>query len=335
MKNNFVDSIKIFCKSGDGGSGMICFRKGKYIFKSYPDGGSGGNGGNIFIQGNSNICTFIHLRYKKHWIANPGKSGGKNNRTGSNGKNILIEVPLGTIVRDCNGNLIMEVNKNMEKKMLLSGGIGGKGNASFGNKKNKILNFNSKNGVKTKGKWINLELKVLADVGIIGFPNVGKSTLLATITKAKTKVGNYPFTNKIPYVGILNFNFKSIVIADIPGIIENASHGKGLGHNFLRHIERNYILLFLIFSEEKNEKKQYLILLNELKKFNPELLKKKRLLVASKSDIIKDCDKKRILNEFLNIKENITFISYKNKNEINNLLKKIFNILINKKTIFS
>ncbi|WP_185877748.1 GTPase ObgE [Blattabacterium cuenoti] len=325
MSNNFIDFIKIFCKSGDGGSGNIHFCKKKNLSKKIPDGGNGGNGGNIFIQGNSNINTFIHLRYKKHWIAMSGKSGGKNKKTGLNGKDLLIEVPLGTIIKDHNENIIEEINQNLKKIILFKGGLGGKGSAFF-KRKNYKFNFCSKNGKKTKGRWIYLELKFLSDVGIIGFPNVGKSTLLSTITKAKTKIGNYCFTNKIPYIGILNFNFQSITIADIPGIIENASNGKGLGYNFLRHIERNSILLFLIFSEKKNEIKQYFILLNELKKFNPKLLNKKRLLVMSKSDLIENYDKKRILNEFLNIKENIIFISYKNKNEINNLINEIVNL---------
>ncbi|WP_185868869.1 GTPase ObgE [Blattabacterium cuenoti] len=308
MKNCFIDFIKIYCKSGDGGSGCIHFYRDKYISRGGPDGGTGGRGGNIIIQGNSSIHTFFHLRYNRHCIAQSGYPGRENNVTGSNGKDFLIEVPIGTVVKDENKNIITEIVKNYEKKILFKGGKGGKGNAFFKNSVNQSP-YHAQKGVKTKGYYIFLELKILADVGLLGFPNTGKSTLLSVITKAKPKIGNFFFTTKYPNLGVVKMNFNSFLIADIPGIIENASEGKGLGHRFLRHAERNSVLLFVISADTKNKKQKYLILLKELSKFNLDFLNKKRLLVISKSDLISNKEKDKIRKTFFKIKENLIFIS--------------------------
>ncbi|QIK16602.1 GTPase ObgE [Blattabacterium sp. DPU] len=327
MKNCFVDFIRIFCKSGDGGSGSIHFYRDKSVNRGGPDGGSGGKGGNILIQGNSHIHTFLHLRYHKHWIAKSGLPGKGNNITGANGKDLLIEVPIGTIVKDEKKNIIMEITQNFQKEVLFRGGKGGKGNVFF---KNSICQspYYAQPGIKTKGNWIFLELKILADVGFIGFPNTGKSTLLSTITRAKPKIGNFAFTTTIPHIGVVKTDFNSFLVADIPGIIEKASEGKGLGHDFLRHAERNSVLLFLISSDTKNKKKEYFILLNELKKFNSNFLKKKRLLAISKSDLIKDEKKKKIRESFFNkFKEDIVFISSFTKEGLSELIQKLWEMI--------
>ncbi|WP_185861978.1 GTPase ObgE [Blattabacterium cuenoti] len=326
MKNYFIDFIKIYCKSGDGGAGCIHFYRDKNIIKGGPDGGSGGKGGNIVIQGNYHIHTFFHLRYNKHWIAKSGFSGKRNNITGSNGKDLLIEVPIGTIVKDQKKNIITEINKSFQKKILFEGGKGGKGNSFFKNSINQSPYY-AQPGMKTKGYWIFLELKILADVGIIGVPNVGKSTLLSVITKAKPKIGNFAFTTKEPHLGAVKMDFNSFIIADIPGIIEKASDGKGLGYYFLRHVERNSILLFLISSETKNKKKEYFILLNELKKFNSSLLKKKRLLAISKSDLISSETKNKIKKIFSNL--DIIFFSSFTKEGLIELKKKLWELIKN------
>ncbi|WP_185865848.1 GTPase ObgE [Blattabacterium cuenoti] len=326
MENCFVDFIKIYCKSGNGGAGCIHFYRDKYITRGGPDGGSGGKGGDIIIQGNSHIHTFLHLRYNKHWIAESGSSGKENNITGSSGKDLLIEVPIGTVVKDEKKNAITEITKNHEKKILFEGGKGGKGNAFF---KNSIYQspIHAQKGIKTKGYWIFLELKILADVGLIGFPNTGKSTLLSVITRAKPKIANFSFTTKTPNLGVVKMNFDSFLVADIPGIIEKASEGKGLGHHFLRHAERNSVLLFLISSETKNKIKEYLILLKELNKFNSNFLNKKRLLAISKSDLINDKKKEKIREIFLSLKENILFISSFTKEGLMELKIKLWKLI--------
>ncbi|AWU44002.1 GTPase ObgE [Blattabacterium sp. (Cryptocercus kyebangensis)] len=328
MTKSFIDFIKIYCKSGNGGKGCIHFHKKKYIKRGSSDGGSGGKGGDIIIQGNSNLHTFIHLKYNKYWIAKSGNPGKGNNITGANGKNLFIEVPIGTIIKDINKNILVEITKNHQEEVLFKGGKGGKGNIFFKNSKFQSP-FYAQTGIKTIGNWIFLELKILADVGLIGFPNSGKSTLLSTITKAKPKIGNFPFTTKIPNLGIvkMNYDYDTFLVADIPGIIEKASQGKGLGYTFLRHIERNLVLLFLISAETKNNKIEYFILLNELKKFNRKLLNKKRLLVISKSDLIDNETKKRIKKIFLTLGENIIFISSFTKEGIIQLKNKLWNII--------
>ncbi|WP_341652364.1 GTPase ObgE [Blattabacterium cuenoti] len=326
MKNGFIDFIKIYCKSGDGGNGCVHFYRNRRIARGGPDGGTGGKGGNIILQGNSHIHTFLHLRYHKHWIAKSGFPGKRKNITGKNGKDLLIEVPVGTVVKDEKKNIIMEITKNSQKKILFEGGKGGKGNAFFKNSRIQSPHY-AQSGIKTKGNWIFLELKILADVGFIGFPNTGKSTLLSTITKAKPKIGNFSFTTKIPHIGVVEVDFNSFLVADIPGIIEKASEGKGLGHRFLRHVERNSVLLFLVSSDTKNKQEEYLILLNELTKFNSNLLKKKRLLAISKSDLINNEEKKEIQKNFFKLKENVVFISSFTKEGLSELIEKLWKLI--------
>ncbi|WP_341658323.1 GTPase ObgE [Blattabacterium cuenoti] len=326
MKNGFIDFIKIYCKSGDGGTGCVHFYRDRRIARGGPDGGTGGKGGDIIFQGNSHLHTFLHLRYHKHWIAKSGFPGKRKNITGENGKDLLIEVPVGTVVKDEKKNIIMEITKNSQKIILFKGGKGGKGNTFFKNSRIQSPHY-AQSGIKTKGNWIFLELKILADVGFIGFPNTGKSTLLSTITKAKPKIGNFSFTTKIPYIGVVKIDFNSFLVADIPGIIEKASEGKGLGHHFLRHVERNSVLLFLVSSDTKNKKKEYLILLNELRKFNSNLLKKKRLLAISKSDLINNEEKKEIEKIFFKLKENIVFISSFTKEGLSELIEKLWKLI--------
>ncbi|WP_185861107.1 GTPase ObgE [Blattabacterium cuenoti] len=326
MINDFVDFIKIFCKSGDGGAGFVHFYRDRSITRGGPDGGTGGKGGDIIIQGNSHIHNFLHLRYHKHWIAQSGFPGKKNNITGAKGKDILIEVPVGTVIKNEKKDIIMEITKNFQKKILFEGGKGGKGNTFF---KNSIRQspYHAQPGIKTKGNWIFLELKILSDVGFIGFPNTGKSTLLSVITKAKPKIGNFAFTTKIPHIGVVYIDYNSFLAADIPGIIEKASEGKGLGHRFLRHIERNSVLLFLISSDTRNKKKEYFILLNELKKFNSNLLNKKRLLAISKSDLINNEEKNKIKKSFLKLKENIIFFSSFTQEGLSELINKLWKLI--------
>ncbi|WP_341658743.1 GTPase ObgE [Blattabacterium cuenoti] len=326
MKNNFIDFIKIYCKSGDGGTGCVHFYRDKRIVRGGPDGGTGGKGGDIILKGNSHIHTFLHLRYHKHWIAKSGFPGKRKNLTGENGKDLLIEVPVGTVVKDEKKNIIMEITKDSQKKILFEGGKGGKGNTCFKNSRIQSPHY-AQSGIKTKGSWIFLELKILADVGFIGFPNTGKSTLLSTITKAKPKIGNFSFTTTIPYIGVVKVDFNSFLVADIPGIIEKASEGKGLGHYFLRHVERNSVLLFLVSSNTKDKKKEYFILLNELTKFNSNLLKKKRLLAISKSDLINNEEKKEIKKIFFKLKENIVFISSFTKEGLSELIEKLWKLI--------
>ncbi|WP_185871485.1 GTPase ObgE [Blattabacterium cuenoti] len=330
MENCFIDFIKIFCKSGDGGSGYVHFHRDRFIKRGGPDGGTGGKGGDIIFQGNSHIHTFLHLRYHKHWIAKSGLSGKKNNITGANGKDLLIEVPIGTVVKDEKKNIIMEITENFQKKILFKGGTGGKGNAFFRNSISQSPCY-AQSGIKTKGNWVFLELKILSDVGFIGFPNTGKSTLLSTITNAKPKIGNFSFTTKKPHIGVVKVNFNSFLASDIPGIIEKASEGRGLGHSFLRHVERNSVLLFLISSDTKDKKKEYLTLLNELGRFNLNLLKKRHLLAISKSDLINNEEKQKIKDFFLKLEENIVFISSFTKEGIPELIEELWNLIRKKK----
>jgi len=284
---NFIDYVTIYSKSGNGGEGSKHFRREKFVPKGGPDGGDGGRGGHIILKGNKQLWTLLHLKYKKHFVAEKGKPGGGSKKNGANGKDIIIEVPLGTIARKKdNDEKILEITKNNEEKTLLQGGIGGLGNHNFKSSTNQSPKYaqSGKNGME---QWITLELKVLADVGIVGFPNSGKSTLLSVVSKAKPKIGDYPFTTIKPNLGVVPYKEdKSFVLADIPGIIEGASKGKGLGLRFLRHIERNSILLFLIPINSQNITKEYNLLLKELKFYNKELLDKERILAISKSDLV-------------------------------------------------
>jgi len=286
-EGNFVDYVKINLASGKGGKGSTHLRREKYIAKGGPDGGDGGRGGHIILKGNPQFWTLYHLKFKRHFKADNGGDGGKNRITGSNGKDIYIDVPLGTVVKNSTDEkLLFEITKDGEEKIICEGGMGGRGNWHFKSSTNQTPRY-AQPGIAKQEMQITLELKVLADVGLVGFPNAGKSTLLSVITDAKPKIGNYEFTTLKPNLGIVNYkDFKSFIMADIPGIIEGASDGKGLGHYFLRHIERNSTLLFMIPADSDNIVKSYNVLLNELKKYNPELLDKSRLIAITKSDLL-------------------------------------------------
>lgn len=285
--SNFVDYIKIFCRSGKGGAGSRHFRREKFIPKGGPDGGDGGRGGHIYLRGNRNMWTLLHLRYEKHIFAGHGESGSSAQKTGADGSDVFIEVPLGTIARNAETNELMaEITIHDEEKILLKGGRGGLGNQHFKSATNQTPRY-AQPGETGIEMFITLELKVLADVGLVGFPNAGKSTLLSVVSAAKPKIANYPFTTLEPNIGIVSYREnRSFVMADIPGIIEGASEGKGLGFRFLRHIERNSTLLFMVPSDSPSIQAEYRILLKELEKYNPELLDKKRILAITKSDLL-------------------------------------------------
>lgn len=286
-EGNFVDFVKIYAQSGNGGAGSTHLHREKFIEKGGPDGGDGGRGGHVILRGSDNLWTLFHLKFNKHTRAGHGGSGSKNTSTGADGDDKYIEVPLGTIVRDAETNeILFEITENGEEKFLLKGGMGGLGNWHFRTSTHQTPRF-SQPGMPGQENWFLLELKVLADVGLVGFPNAGKSTLLSVITSAKPKIADYPFTTLKPNLGIVAYrDYQSFVMADIPGIIEGAAEGKGLGLRFLRHIERNSILLFMVPADSDDINKEYQILLNELKLHNPELLDKNRLLAISKSDML-------------------------------------------------
>ena len=286
-EGNFVDYVKINIYSGNGGKGSAHFRREKYITKGGPDGGDGGRGGHIIFVTDKSLWTLYHFKFKKHFKCGHGGDGSGSRSTGADGEDVIIRVPIGTVIKDFKtNNIIHETIEDGEEKIILKGGKGGLGNWNFRSSTNQAPRY-AQPGIKGEEKQLVLELKLLADVGLVGFPNVGKSTLLKTLTSAKPKIGNYEFTTLKPNLGIVEYrDFKSFVIADIPGIIEGASEGRGLGHYFLRHIERNSVLLFLLSSESDDIVKQYEVLLNELKKYNPELLDKQRLIAISKSDLL-------------------------------------------------
>ncbi|SFG88222.1 GTP-binding protein [Algoriphagus hitonicola] len=285
--SNFIDYVKFCSRSGAGGAGSLHFRREKHVPKGGPDGGDGGRGGHIILRGSSQLWTLLHLKYKKHVIAESGKSGEGGRRTGADGKDVILEVPLGTVAKDAEtGEVRCEITQDGQEVILTKGGRGGLGNDHFKSATNQAPHF-SQPGESGIEEWIILELKLLADVGLVGFPNAGKSTLLASISAARPEIGDYPFTTLVPNLGVVGYrDDKSFVMADIPGIIEGAAEGKGLGTRFLRHIERNSILLFLIPADAPDLKKQYQILVGELEKYNPELLDKKRILAVSKSDML-------------------------------------------------
>ncbi len=287
--SNFVDYVKICCRSGRGGSGSTHFYRDKLTAKGGPDGGDGGRGGHIIIKGNKQLWTLIHLKYRKHIIAEDGINGKGMNKTGREGSNQLLEVPLGTIARDYETNeIICEITEDGQEFIITPGGRGGLGNSNFKSSTMQTPKF-SQPGEAGREDWNILELKVLADIGLVGFPNAGKSTLLSKISAAKPEIANYAFTTLVPNLGIVNYrDYRSFVVADIPGIIEGASEGKGLGIRFLRHIERNSALLFMVSAEAKSIKAEYKILVNELKKYNKELLDKQRILAITKCDTIDD-----------------------------------------------
>lgn len=297
-EGNFVDYIKVYASSGKGGRGSAHLHREKYITKGGPDGGDGGRGGHIIIRGTKNMWTLFHLKFKKHFRAVQGGDGSKSRSTGKDGEDIYIDVPLGTIIRDSEtSNILFEITEDGEERILLEGGKGGLGNWNFKSSTNQTPRY-AQPGMDGLEGWYQIELKLLADVGLVGFPNAGKSTLLSVITAAKPKIADYAFTTLKPNLGIVQYrDFQSFVMADIPGIIEGAAEGKGLGHRFLRHIERNSTLLFLIPADSDDINKEYEILLNELKKHNPELLDKQRLLTISKTDMLDDELKQEITNE--------------------------------------
>ena len=284
---NFVDYIKIFCRSGKGGAGSAHLRREKFIPKGGPDGGDGGRGGHIILRGNNQMWTLLHLKFQRHIFAGNGVSGGSQQSTGADGKDVVIEVPLGTVAKNAESEeLIFEITSHGEEKILVKGGRGGQGNVHFKSATNQTPRF-AQPGEPGIENWYTLELKILADVGLVGFPNAGKSTLLSVISAAKPKIADYPFTTLVPNLGIVAYrDGKSFVVADIPGIIEGAHEGKGLGIRFLRHIERNSILLFMVPADSNNIKAEYEILLNELRMYNPQLLDKKKVLAISKSDLL-------------------------------------------------
>ncbi|HEY8689888.1 MAG TPA: GTPase ObgE [Chitinophagaceae bacterium] len=286
-RTNFVDQIKIFCHSGHGGAGVKHFMRNKLTAMGGPDGGDGGRGAHIILRGNSNLWTLLHLRYFKNVLAEDGTNGSKNNCTGKDGKDIIIEVPLGTIARDEEtGKVEAEMLEDGQEIIWLQGGRGGLGNFHFATPTNQAPEHAQPGDPGMEGYKI-LELKVLADIGLVGFPNAGKSTLLSVVTAAKPKIADYAFTTLIPQLGMVEYrDHKSFCIADLPGIIEGAAEGKGLGHRFLRHIERNSVLLFLIPADSNDHKKEFEILVNELEEYNPELLDKKFIIAISKSDML-------------------------------------------------
>ena len=316
-EGNFVDYVKINIYSGNGGKGSAHFRREKYITKGGPDGGDGGRGGHIIFVTDKSLWTLYHFKFKKHFKCGHGGDGSGSRSTGADGEDVIIRVPIGTVIKDFKtNNIIHETIEDGEEKIILKGGKGGLGNWNFRSSTNQAPRY-AQPGIKGDEKQLVLELKLLADVGLVGFPNVGKSTLLKTLTSAKPKIGNYEFTTLKPNLGIVEYrDFKSFVIADIPGIIEGASEGRGLGHYFLRHIERNSVLLFLLSSESDDVVKQYEVLLNELKKYNPELLDKQRLIAISKSDLL---DEKQISKIKKNISNKIKDIPFEFISSVSNI----------------
>ena len=299
-EGNFVDYIKIHIASGKGGQGSTHLRREKFVPKGGPDGGDGGRGGHIIFQGNKNLWTLYHLKFKRHFSAGHGGSGGKQTSTGADGQDIVVEVPLGTVIKDSEtGAVLKEITENEQTFIAAKGGKGGLGNAHFKSATNQTPRY-AQTGLPGEEKNLILEMKILADVGLVGFPNAGKSTLLSVLSAAKPKIADYPFTTLKPNLGIVAYrDFQSFVMADIPGIIEGAAEGKGLGHYFLRHIERNSILLFLIPADADDLRKEYDILVDELRRYNPELLDKQNIVAISKSDLL-DAELKAEMTQQLN-----------------------------------
>jgi GTP-binding protein len=302
--SNFIDYVKIFCKAGKGGAGSMHLRRDRLTAKGGPDGGDGGRGGHVILKGNSHKWTLLHLKYQKHIVAPNGTPGSESNSFGAEGEDVIIEVPLGTIAKYADSEeVLFEITEHDEEKILMKAGRGGLGNTHFKSSTNQTPRY-AQPGEEGEEAWIILELKVLADVGLVGFPNAGKSTLLSVISAAKPKIAEYAFTTLTPNLGMIEYrNNQSFVMADIPGIIEGAAEGKGIGLRFLRHIERNSVLLFMIPVDTDNIKSEYNILLNELQKHNPELLDKQRILAMTKSDMIDE----RLIEE---MKEELPAVPY-------------------------
>lgn len=324
--DNFVDYVKIHCTSGKGGKGSAHFRREKYIPKGGPDGGDGGRGGHIILRGNTQLWTLLHLKYQKHIKAGHGGAGSGALKTGKDGEDKIIEVPLGTVARDAEtGKFLFEITEDGEEKILQKGGRGGLGNDHFKSATNQTPRYSQPGEDGSEG-WKILELKILADVGLVGFPNAGKSTLLSVVSAAKPEIADYPFTTIRPNLGIVKYrDHRSFIMADIPGIIEGAHEGKGLGLRFLRHIERNSLLLFLIPADSDDIRKEYEILLNELKKYNPEMMHKDRVIAVSKADMLDDELKSELRKELSGL--DFMFISAVSNEGITELKDKIWSVL--------
>jgi len=325
-EKNFIDYVKIFCRSGSGGAGSAHLHRDKFTRKGGPDGGDGGRGGHVILKGNSQLWTLLHLKFRKHIFAGHGENGRSALRTGADGKDVIIEVPLGTVARDGESEeFLFEITEDQEQKILLTGGMGGLGNDHFKSPTHRTPRY-AQPGIPSTEGWNILELKLLADVGLVGFPNAGKSTLLSVVSAAKPKIADYPFTTLVPNLGIVQYHDdRSFVMADIPGLIEGASEGKGLGTRFLRHIERNSVLLFIIPADSKDIHPEYNTLVNELGKYNPELLDKQRLLAISKSDLLDDELKDEIAKDLPDIPS--CFISSINGEGIKDLKNMIWRTL--------
>lgn len=330
-EGNFVDYVKIHVSSGKGGQGSAHLHREKYIEKGGPDGGDGGRGGHIIIRGSSNLWTLLHLKFKRHARAGHGGHGSKSRSTGADGEDVYIDVPLGTVIKDTETDeVLFEITDENEEQIVAQGGRGGLGNWHFKNSRNQTPRY-AQPGEDLEERKVTLELKILADVGLVGFPNAGKSTLLSVVTAAKPKIADYEFTTLKPNLGIVEYrDYQTFVMADIPGIIEGAAEGKGLGHYFLRHIERNSILLFLIPADADNIRKQYDILLDELKRYNPEMLDKERMIAISKCDMLDDelkAELKQELDKTLPIQ--YMFISSVAQQGITDLKDKLWKMLNN------
>jgi len=326
--SNFIDYVKIFCRSGKGGAGSVHFRREKFLPKGGPDGGDGGRGGHVILRGNQQLWTLLHLKFQKHVFAENGQPGGGALKTGAKGKDTVLEVPLGTVAKNGeSGEILFEITENKEEKILARGGKGGLGNDHFKSAVNQAPRY-AQPGEPAVEDWYIFELKLLADVGLVGFPNAGKSTLLSVVSAAKPKIADYPFTTLVPNLGIVSYrNSKSFVMADIPGIIEGASEGKGIGTRFLRHIERNAGLLFVIPADSRDIREEYKILLNELEKYNPELLDKPRMLGISKSDMLDEELRQEMEKELPNL-PTVFFSSFTMSgiNELKDLIWKKLNM---------
>lgn len=321
---NFIDKVNIYCKSGTGGNGIVHFRREKFVYKGGPDGGDGGEGGSIFLRGNENFRTLLHFKYNKNFKAQNGFPGQRSRKKGASGKKLILNVPIGTIARDKQGNIVCEIIHNKQENLLLVGGKGGLGNWHFRNSVNRIPLF-AQEGQPGIELWLTLELKILADVALIGYPNAGKSTLLSLLTSAKPSIENYAFTTLTPKLGFVKYKYKeekSLIISDVPGLLKGASKGKGIGLRFLRHVERNVILLFLISSEETNIFFRYKILLQELSYYKYYLLEKNRMITISKTDLIEGK---------INIQQNISVfcISAHYYKGLNNLKNELYNKIKN------
>ncbi len=328
-EGNFVDYVKLFVTSGNGGKGSIHLHREKFITKGGPDGGDGGRGGHVIIKANNQLWTLYNFKFKKKISAGHGGDGSKNRSSGNQGEDVFIEVPLGTVIRDTQSNKILfEITEENQEEIVLKGGLGGRGNWHFKSPTRQTPRY-AQPGIEGVSSQITLELKVLADVGLVGFPNAGKSTLLAALSSAKPKIADYEFTTLKPNLGIVDYrDYRSFIMADIPGIIEGAAEGKGLGHYFLRHIERNSILLFVIPSDSKDVKAEFEILFNELKKYNPELLDKKYMVIMSKGDLLDDELKKEYTVEMSSIfKVSHLIISSSTQYNLNELKDSLWKLL--------